>query len=261
MTAINYFTTSIKNEFLKLKRTAAFWLIIVSAFFIPVIFFFVYLVKTEAMIPKEGINPWEDYMGQQITTIIPFLLPMFIILITSLIIQVEHKSNAIKHIFTLPIPKWSIYFGKLIVVIVSIVFSFALFYGIMLSFGYLVGAIKPELKLTEFSPLYTLSIKMIFRALIAILAMVGLQFWLSFRIKNFIIPLGIGMVLMITGLVLYKGEESIYYPYAYNMLSLFPRGEKMANLSWFPTVSFWSLGYFLLFTILGYIDISRKNIK
>jgi hypothetical protein len=131
----------------------------------------------------------------------------------------------------------------------------------MLGFGYLVGAIKPELKLTEFSPQYTLSIKMIFRAIVSILAMVGLQFWLSFRIKNFIIPLGIGMVLMITGLVLYKGEESIYYTYSYNMLSLLPRGETMPNLSWFPTVSFWSLGYFLLFTILGYIDISKSNVK
>lgn len=261
MNAIIYFITSVKNEFLKLKRTAAFWLVIVSAFFIPVIFFFVYLFKTEAMIPKEGVNPWEDYMAQQITTIIPFLLPMFIILITSLIIQVEHKSNAIKHIFTLPIPKWSIYFGKLTVVVVSIAFSFILFYVIMLSFGYIVGAIKPELKLLEFSPQYTLSIKMIFRALIAVLAMVGLQFWLSFRIKNFIIPLGIGMVLMITGLVLYKGAESIYYPYSYNMLSLFSKEETMPNLSWFPTVSFWSLGYFLLFTILGYIDISKRNVK
>ena len=66
---------------------------------------------------------------------------------------------------------------------------------------------------------------------------------------------------MITGLVLYKGEEAIYYPYAYNMLSLFPRGETMPNLSWFPTVSFWSLGYFLLFTILGYVDVSRRNVK
>ena len=162
MTAIAYFITSIKNELLKLKRTFAFWLVIASAFFIPIIFFLVYLFKTKAMIPKEGINPWDDYIAQQVTTIIPFLLPLFIILITSLIIQVEHKSNAIKHIFTLPIPKWSIYFGKLTIVIISVFFSFTLFYGVMLAFGYLVGFIKPELKLTEFSPEYILSIKMIF---------------------------------------------------------------------------------------------------
>jgi hypothetical protein len=261
MKAILYFTTSIKNELLKLKRTFAFWLVIVSAFFIPFIFLMVYLFKTELFIPKAGVNPWDDYIGQQVKSIIPFLLPMFIILITSLIIQVEHKSNAIKHIFTLPVPKWSIYFGKLTVVIVSVFFSFVLFYIIMLSFGYLAGVIQPELKLTEFSPKYTLSIKIIFRAIISVFAMIGLQFWLSFRIKNFIIPLGVGMVLMVTGLNLYKGAESIYFPYAYNMLSLFPKGGLMENLVWFPKVSFYSMGYFLLFSILGYIDVSRKNIK
>ncbi len=260
MTSISYFTRSLSNEFLKLKRTFAFWLTIISAFFIPCIYLLVYLFKTEAMIPAEGVNPWGNFIGYQIRAIVPFLLPMFIILVTSLIIQVEHKSNAVKHLFTLPVPKWSIYFGKLTIVITSIFFAFALFYVVVILFGYLVGTIHPELKLTEFTPEYTKSIKVVFRAFIAALGMVSLQFWLSFRIKNFIIPLGIGMVMMITGLVVYRGSEAIYFPYAYNMLSLFPADKDIESMLWFPTVSMYSIGYFLLFTIIGYIDIKRKNI-
>ena len=261
MTAFTYYTISLKNELIKLKRTFAFWLTILSAFFIPFISLLVYLFKTEHLIPKEGANPWDEFIGSQINAIVPFLLPMFIILITSLIIQMEHKSNAVKHLFTLPVPKWSIYFGKLTIVISLIIFTIALFFGVALAVGYFVGSIYPELKLTEFSPQYLKSFKIIFKAFVAMLGVVGLQFWLSFRIKNFIIPLGIGMVLMITGLIIFKGDEAIYFPYAYNMMSIFPKDRELAALTWFPTMSFFSMGYFLLFTISGYIDISRKNVK
>ena len=150
MSQITYFFKSIRNEFLKLKRTFAFWLTIISAFFIPTIFLFVYLIKTKSLIPAEGINPWDKFIWNQINAIVPFLLPMFIILITSLIVQIEHRSSALKHLFTLPIPKWSVYFGKLTIVLISIFFAFSLFYIIMIAFGYLAGTIQPELKINRF---------------------------------------------------------------------------------------------------------------
>ena len=249
MTAITYYTSSIKNEFLKLKRTFTFWLTIISAFFIPIIFFLVYLFKSESLVPKINENPWDKFLGTQIVSVVPFLVPMFIILITSLIIQVEHRSNGLKHLFTLPVPKWSIYFGKLTMVITAIFTSFTLFYIVMILAGYTVGTIHPELKLTEFSPKHTLFIKALFRAFISVLGIVGLQFWLSFRIKNFIIPLGIGLVLLITGMVVYKGEEAIYFPYAYNMISMISNKSDVSTIGWFPLVSIYSLGYFILFAI------------
>ena len=68
------------------------------------------------------------------------------------------------------------------------------------------------------------------------------------------------MVLMITGLVIYRGEESIYFPYAYNMVSLSQVGKNVENILWLPKVSLYSIGYFLLFSVAGYINIYRKNI-
>ena len=53
---------------------------------------------------------------------------------------------------------------------------------------------------------------------VASLGIVGIQFWLSFRFKNFIVPLGIGMTLVIVGLIASRAPEAIYFPYAYNVL-------------------------------------------
>lgn len=256
MNAITYYTSSTQNEFFKLKRTFAFWLTFLSAFFVPAIFFLIYLFRSDKLIPADGVNPWDSFLGNQIRAVIPFLMPLFVILITSLIIQVEHKSNGLKHLFTLPIPKWSVYFGKLTIVILAILFAFILFFGIMIATGYIVGLIHPELKLAEISPKYMESIQVLFRTFISILGIIGLQFWLSFRIKNFIIPLGIGIILMIAGMILANGEEALYYPYSYNILSLNPE-----NGQWLPEVCLYSLGYFVLFSVAGFLDVKRRNVK
>jgi len=262
MKTLYYFKKSIKNETLKLKSTFALWLAIISGLFIPVIFFFYYLLKHKSLVPPDGVNPWEGFMLDQINTTATLLIPMFIVLITSLIIQVEHKSSAIKYLFSLPIPKWSIYFGKLIVSIGLILFTYLLFFIAMLATGTVVGFIHDELSFLDYFPNYEKPVKLLFRSFISVLGMVGVQFWMSFRVKNFIIPLGIGIVMVITGLIIYKAEESLYFPYAYSMTSLFPLSiEEISITLWFPKVSILSVCYFILFSILGFLSIKRMNIK
>lgn len=262
MNPIDYFTKSVQNEALKLKNTFAFWLAVISALFLPAIYFIYYVVKYKSLIPASGSNPWEKFMVDQIMAAASLLIPMFIILITSLIIQVEHKSSSMKYLFSLPIPKWSVYFGKLTVSAGLILFTYIVFFLAMLAAGALVGLIHKELNFLEYFPSYEKPLKLLFRSFIAVLGIVGIQFWLSFRIKNFIIPLGIGMVLVITGLTIYRAQESFYFPYAYNMLSLFSINNEGTSITlWFPKVSLLSLCYFMVFSILGFLDIRRMNIK
>lgn len=256
MTFLSYYTTSTKNEFIKLKRTFAFWLTIISALFIPVIYFLFYFFKHEKLVPAEGINPWDEFLIQQIKAAIPLLVPMFIVLVTSLIVQIEHKSSSIKHLFALPITKSSVYFGKLTVVVFTILIAYTLFFFFMLVSGCFVGAIHNDLQLLAFTPNIKESVKLLFTSYIAILGVVGLQFWLSFRVKNFIIPLGIGLVLVVTGLIVYKAEEAVYFPYAYNILGLSFKEEVL-----FTKVSLYSIAYFLIFSIIGYLDVRRLNVK
>jgi len=247
---------------LKLKSSFALWLAIISALFIPVIFFFYYTLKYKSLIPLSGVNPWEKFMIDQINAAAALLIPMFIILITSLIIQVEHKSSSIKYLFSLPVPKWSIYFGKLTASIGLILFTYTVFFLAMLIVGSIVGLIHSELNFLDHFPDFEKPVKLLFRSFIAVLGMVGIQFWISFRVKNFIIPLGIGIVLVITGLIIYKAKESLYFPYAYNTISLLALRQEESNIElWFPLVSFLSIIYFVTFSILGFLSINRMNVK
>ena len=193
MTALSFYISSIKNEFIKLKRTFAFWLTVLSAILFPILFFIAYFIKHETNIPEIGINPWEKFMTIQIENSIPFFIPMFIVLITSLIMQIEHKSLGLKHLFSLPIPKWSVYFGKLTIVIFAIIITYVYYYIAILFTGTLLGVIHPDLAFLNFQPEHLKFIKILFTSFIASLGIIGIQLWLSFRFNNFIVPLGFGM--------------------------------------------------------------------
>lgn len=260
MTAITYYSANIKNEFIKLKRTFAFWLTIISALIVPLLFFIVYWAKPDKLIPAAGENPWGEFMFNQIQNSIPFLAPMFIVLITSLIIQVEHKSNGIKHLFSLPIPKWSVYFGKLSIVLISIIATYIYFFVAILIFGYLLGIINSDLGFLNYQPEYFKYIKMISLSFISSLGIVGLQFWMSFRFKNFIVPLGIGMTMIIMGLIVSRAAEAIYFPYSYPVLFI-SLGDKAPLTFGFSSVLFYSLVCFISTAIIGYFDVKRLNVK
>jgi hypothetical protein len=260
MTAVSYYISNIKNEVIKLKRTFAFWLTIISAIIFPLLFFIVYLVKHAKMVPDLGDNPWEKFMVNQVQNSIPFLVPMFIVLITSLIIQVEHKSHGIKHLFSLPIPKWSVYFGKLSIVIFSIIATYIYFFLAILLFGVLLGMFHSDLGFLDFQPDYLKYIKMLAMSLVASLGIVGIQFWMSFRFKNFIVPVGIGVTLVIIGLIASQVPESIYFPYSYNVLSI-SLGEKVPLTMGVSSITIYSLSCFVVTCILGYLDIKRLNVK
>ncbi|MFY0629840.1 MAG: ABC transporter permease [Flavobacteriaceae bacterium] len=256
MTAITYYISSVKNELFKLKRTFAFWLTLLASFFVPGLLFVVTLFKHKNFIPKDDSNPWDLIMQIETSIIITVLIPFFILLVTSLIMQLEHRSGALKDLFSLPVPKWSIYYGKLTIVLATVFITYLLFSIFLLTGGYISGLLFPDLNYTSFSPDFLKLFKTLGVSFVASLGVVGLQFWLSFRIKNFIIPLGIGMVLVIAGLIIGNyPSDAVYYPYSYNMVTgAYLKGEVNNMFLWY------SLGFFAITTTIGYIDISRKNI-
>ena len=260
MSAILYYTSSLKNELIKLKRTFAFWLTIISALLFPMLFFIVYFFKHETLAPKAGINPWEKFMTMQIENSIPFFIPMFIVLITSLIMQIEHKSLGMKHLFALPIPKWSVYYSKLTIVIFAIITTYVYYYLIILLSGVLLGVIHSDLPFLDFPPNHFKYIKIIYTSFIASLAIIGIQFWVSFRFKNFIIPLGIGMFLTMIGIVISQAPQSIYFPYSFSVLSV-SLGDKMPLTFGISSVTVYSALCFIVTSVFGYLDVKRLNIK
>ena len=260
MTALSFYISSIKNEFIKLKRTFAFWLTIISAILFPILFFIAYFLKHKTNTPEIGINPWEKFMTTQIENSIPFFIPMFIVLITSLIMQIEHKSLGLKHLFALPIPKWSVYFGKLTIVIFAIITTYVYYYIAILLTGALLGLIHPDLAFLNFQPEHLKFIKILFISFIASLGIIGIQFWLSFRFQNFIVPLGVGMFLAIIGIIISQAPQSIYFPYSFSVLSV-SLGDKTPLILGVSSITVFSTICFLATSILGFANIKRLDVK
>ncbi len=261
MSTILYYSASLKNELIKLKRTFAFWLTIISAVLFPILFIVAYIFERETLVPAAGINPWEKFMVTQIENSTPFFIPMFIVLITSLIMQIEHKSLGIKHLFTLPVPKSSIYFGKLSIVILAIMVTYLYYYIAILLSGVLLGFVYPDLGFLNFSPEHLRYIKMLITSFVASFGIIGIQFWLSFRFKNFVIPLGFGMFLAIIGIIVSQApQQSIYFPYSFSVLSV-SLGEKMPLIFGVSSVTIFSIMCFLITSVFGYLNIKKLNIK
>lgn len=260
MTALTFYLSSTKNELIKLKETFAFWLTIISAVLFPILFFIAYNLKHETLTPEIGINPWDKFMSTQIQNSIPFFIPMFIVLITSLIMQIEHNSLGIKNIFALPVPKWSVYFGKLTIVLLAIITTYIYYYTTILISGAALGAIHSDLSFLNFHPDYFKYIKILSTSFIASLGIIGIQFWLSFRYQNFIIPLGIGMFFAIVGIIISQAPQSVYFPYSFTVLSV-TLGDKMPIISGFSAVTVFSFLCFILTSVLGYLHIKTLNIK
>src|SRR5687768_615468 len=105
-----------KAELAKTKNTFALWLTILGAALIPVFLLIAYIAKWKSFIPQGDENAWSKLFSLGFNIVSGFFIPMFIILITCLLINVEHRSNTWKHIFVQPVSKGKIFFSKLLVV-------------------------------------------------------------------------------------------------------------------------------------------------
>ncbi|WP_320018587.1 ABC transporter permease [Labilibaculum manganireducens] len=259
MISILYYTSSIKSELIKVKNTSVVWLTITTALLFPLLFFAGQIVMYEKSTGGTGINPWIQFVDSQVQTFVPFFIPMFITLITSLIMQVEHKSLGFKYLFALPIPKWSVYFGKLTIVIIALIITYSINYSAIMLSGLVLGLIHADLGFLDFHPDYFNHIKLLFTSFTACLGIIAIQFWLSFRFKSFAVSLGIGMFLTIAGVMISQTPKAVYFPYSYSMLSV-SGTDKLPLIIGVPSVIVFSIVCFVLISVLGYLSIKKNNI-
>src|SRR3954470_19559272 len=121
------FTTSVRAESIKVKRSAAFWLSLLGAGFIPFVFLLMYYFKPEVFIKKLSGAPWQNHFLQGWQGLSIFLLPMFVILTCSLITQIEFKNGTWKQVYASPQSIGNIFFSKMVIIHCMILFCFLLF--------------------------------------------------------------------------------------------------------------------------------------
>ncbi|PQA58972.1 ABC transporter permease [Siphonobacter curvatus] len=255
---LTYIPQSFRIEMLKTRNTAAFWLTVASAAFAPVLLCIGYLAKPQNffMPAKAAISAWDLFAGRCWQINIALFLPFFIVLINSMVVNIEHRSNTWKYVFTQPFPKASVWLGKLLLIQALILLNFILFNLLILVAGFILSFINEKYGFGNQGPDLMMWLKATTKAYLATLAISGIHYWLATRIKNLIVPIGMALMGLVLATVLLqqKWEYIDWFPYAYTILSarLQPEG-LLQKHEWI------SIGYFVVLNLIGYLDISRRN--
>jgi len=99
-----------------------------------------------------------------------------------------------------------------------------------------------------------------FKSFISLLAIISIQYWLSLRFRNFIVPIGIGLGLLVSALILMPWEHINKVPYAFPLLSFAGSGgPEAAKSGLLASHEIYSILYFLVFTLLGFADMRFRK--
>jgi lantibiotic transport system permease protein len=241
---------SVQAELIKTKRSASSWLCIIGGLFLPTIFMIAQF-KNGAMLMREipGQNNWKHFYFELSQNMSIFLLPMGLILASSLITQMEFKNNAWKQLHTTPQKYLTIYSSKIIVVI-----TMALKYFLFFNLGVLLSGIIPCLILEGKFPSSSFPLGFIleenFKSFVTCLPILAFQFVISLRFKNFLVAVGIGLAGIIGTFTAIKleGFWGWISPYVYTIRYAIPKFQSQMNLYYYASLSFFILivsGYFI----------------
>ena len=170
-----------------------------------------------------------------------------------MIAQIEYKNNTWKQLHTLPLPFRTIYFSKLAVILVLMLLFFVLF-----NIGILMAAVVPYLLISGTPyPEQPIPLELFMREnalyFVDCLPIVALQYLISLRSRNFLVPVGLGFVFWVGALGAISWRFGYLIPYTYTMFNYLKDAEKTRAL--IPDLNFHllSAGYFVVITILGFV--------
>jgi len=253
------FLVGIKTEWLKYKHTSLLWLTVLSASLIPVMKIISCMVSAELYGIMMHRDPWHFFLMINWQDTAAVLLPMYVILLNNSIAQTEYRNNAWKQVYALPRSYADIFFSKFIVVQAMIILFFAcfnLFYLVAGTLLFLYKEVHSFYRLPiPWEQMLTISI----RVYTGILAISAIQYWLSVRFRNLMIPVGTGLGMLIGCLLLGKWVNGhLYSPYLFPLFMFFKgHSKEQFSLSLLYIIS---IASFLLALLVGFLDIySRKE--
>jgi hypothetical protein len=255
------FAISARAELLKTKRSASFWLSIAAAGIIPALFSTAFLLRPDGALKNLEKEPWTILFTWSWEALDIFIFPMYVILICTLIPQIEYKNNTWKQVFASPQSLGNIFFSKFLTIHLMIFFFYALFNFFVIAGGLLVNVFNNRFNFFDHSIDWQKLIRLNFKTYLSILGISAIQYWFSLRFKNFIAPVGIGLALLVISLIVRRfGWEHIYkLPFAHPLLTLEtfrqPNRPLIENHEWNSVI------YFVSFALLGFLDLKFKKEK
>jgi hypothetical protein len=247
---------ALRAERLKTKRTASFYFTLVLAAFIPAVFL-LNALSGGSDLAAVSRDPLNDIFGLCAERTGFAFYPLFVILVCTLLPQIEYRNNTWKQVFTSPQAKANIFFAKFLNINRLIV----LFLVANLVFTALAIVVthfnQPALNLLHQPFDATRLLLRTTNSYVMMLAMCALQFWLGLRFRNFVVPVAVGLLLWIAGIMIIFEDSTLVdvFPYSFQV---FPFDAKLQPK--LTRVAWTSVGYATLFLFFGFLDFRRRRL-
>ncbi len=257
-----YLLRELKTEFSKYRHTMVYWLMVLCPFAIALFVFVINQWTTPQDFIKainEGKNPWQTYIVIHYRVITILLLPLYVAMMSGVIYGREHRNNTWKHLYTLPIPQWSIELSKHIFSLIILMLTLLIFAGFIVLSGYVISAVNPKLNLAQFDNQWKFNLLMAAKVFLSIISIWVIHNWIGRRFSNIGYNIGLGLIGVVSSSILIQGWKYVkYYPYAFPSIEVL--NKKDIHIL-FTTPVQYSLIVGLVLWVISFWDIHRRTIR
>jgi lantibiotic transport system permease protein len=202
----------IQIELLKTKRSLALLMMFLSPLMVLLVNLLLLLNNEGKMIEEKG---WSLYWLQNYAMWGYFMMPLYIALITALLNGIEHRSNGWRFMMSLPIKQKDLFLAKLILAWIYLIgASVVLFVSIYLSILILAAAGINGTDMLSFE----VSQKLIYTS-VACFAILTIQHIVSWRCKNIVAPLGLGVLATMSIMQFSHSKYWYFNPWTYTLMT------------------------------------------
>jgi lantibiotic transport system permease protein len=162
-------------------------------------------------------------------------------------------------LLTSPQPLAQLYISKFLLVQLLVVLFLSSFITSTAIGSFIIDRIEPSLHLFSYALGWKTIAGYLAKSYLSVLSIIMVQFILGLKLKNFIAPIAIGLVLWAMGILfVFNSHSSLAncFPYSYTIMVMFPVFEK--NLPW---INWMSLIYGMVLLFTGYHFLKSNSFK
>ncbi len=208
--------SAVRGEWSKCRGTAVLPLVVLAPYVVVLLFGLFAYFEGERFLGTGSARAWGWLAESVLTTWCLLLLPLVSALLSALLAGVDHRAQAFKHLFALPVSRPVLLWGKQLTAWLLLAAAFGLLVSGIVMAGWLLRWSRPELGFDAPVPWVRLSGFALGGALAAGF-LSALQTWLALLRRDFVPPVVLGFLAVVSILVLNTLDPALlaYHPWAY----------------------------------------------
>lgn len=254
---------SIRSEWVKKKNSLANWLVLVGGAFVPVLMFIKKCHQgNDIAAAYQKADYWQQHWMSANDPMMVVFMPMGIIMATALMTQLETKNNAWKLLHTTPQSLHHTFWGKYLVVLLMLVQLFVLYNFFTWVAGWLPALFFDKVHFPAAPLPWNWWMHTNALLFISCLPVVAVQYSVSITFRNFLIPVGAGMTLLIGSLISISWKYIYVSPYAHPSIQFLLLNHQIKPDRLPMAIQWMSLLFFAVVSLLSWgLYVYRKDLS